>query len=139
MQDSAAAEAAGEALQKGDETILLVDDEEAIINFGSEILKRYGYTVITASSGEEALAIYQKRIAEIDLVILDIGMPGMGGYKCLSKIIGINASAKVVVASGYSIESQVRETLDAGAARYIGKPYHMTDLLRKVRAVLDEN
>ena len=126
------------ALEGGCEIILLVDDEEAITSFSSEVLKRYGYTVFIASNGEDALTIYKEQSAEIGLVILDIGMPGMGGYKCLREILGLNASAKVMVASGYAIDGQVREALDAGAAGYIGKPYNMTDLLREVRAVLDQ-
>ena len=69
---------------------------------------------------------------------MDVGMPGMGGYQCLLKIRQIDPSAKVVVASGYPKDGQVNQTLEAGAAGYIGKPYQLTDLLNTVRSVLDE-
>jgi PAS domain S-box-containing protein len=127
-----------ETLVGGSETILLVDDEKLIRDFASQILEKYGYTALTASSGEEALEIYTGSSGAIDLVILDIGMPGMGGYKCLRKIMAADRSAKVVVASGYSLTGEVKATLEVGAAGYIGKPYKVKDLLVAVRAVLDK-
>jgi signal transduction histidine kinase/ActR/RegA family two-component response regulator len=122
----------------GTETVLVVDDEEFIRNFASQVLESYGYTTLTASSGEEALDIYAEKSGEIDLIIMDIGMPGMGGTNCLRKIIDMDPSAKVIVASGYSIDGHVKETSDAGAAGYIAKPYKLVDLLGEVRTVLDE-
>ncbi|MBF0528403.1 MAG: response regulator [Deltaproteobacteria bacterium] len=122
----------------GPETILLVDDETQLRDFALQALKRFGYDVMTASSGEEALEIYMAQPRVIDLVILDIGMPGMGGHKCLREILKVNPAAKVVIASGYSVNGQLKKTLDAGAVGFIGKPYQMADLLNKVRKVLDE-
>ncbi|MBF0527799.1 MAG: PAS domain S-box protein [Deltaproteobacteria bacterium] len=121
----------------GTETILLVDDEEPIRGFASHLLKKFGYTVLTASSGEEALKIYAGGPKEIDLVIMDIGMPGMGGLKCLGEIVRIDPAAKVLVASGYAVNGQIKKTVEAGAVGYVGKPYKLTDLLDKVRVVLD--
>ncbi|MBF0528549.1 MAG: PAS domain S-box protein [Deltaproteobacteria bacterium] len=123
--------------QGGSETILLVDDEELIRGFAQQVLLKFGYKVLTASSGEEALGIYSGKHSMIDLVIMDIGMPGMGGHKCLTEIMRLNPSAKILIGSGYSANGQVKETLEAGAAGYVGKPYELTDLLNKVRAVLD--
>ena len=117
---------------------MIVDDEDSIRDFVSQVLKKYGYTVLTASSGEEALKIYTAGPKEIDLVILDIGMPGMGGHKCLQKIRVFDPSAKVIVASGYSSDGQVKETMAVGAVGYMGKPYKLTDLLNEVRTVLDK-
>ena len=127
------------APQGGVETILLVDDEDSVRNLGLSILGRYGYSVLTASSGEEALNLYIQDQNEIDLVILDIGMPGMGGSKCLREIKRLNTAAKVVIATGYSSNSLVNDALEAGAAGYIGKPYRFSDLLNKVRSALDED
>jgi CheY-like chemotaxis protein len=124
--------------QGGTETILLVDDEDSIRDFASQVLHRFGYTILTASSGEEALEIYLQKPRKIDLVIMDIGMPGMGGHQCLKEIIRYDPSARILVASGYSINDQVKKTLEAGAAGYVGKPYDVPVLLNKVRAVLDE-
>ncbi|MEW6266105.1 MAG: response regulator [Thermodesulfobacteriota bacterium] len=122
----------------GTERILLADDEKPIRDMVTPLLIKYGYTVLTASSGEEALETYSHKPSEIDLVILDLGMQGMGGYKCLQEIIQINPSAKVLIASGYSINEQVKKTLAAGASEYIGKPYELNDLLGRIRAVLDK-
>ena len=70
----------------GTETILLVDDEKPIRDFATEILKRFGYQLMIGSSGEEALEIYADKKNLIDLVVLDLGMPGMGGHQCLQKL-----------------------------------------------------
>lgn len=124
-------------LQGGSETILLVDDEKAIRNLAHKILEKFGYRVLTASSGEEALNIYLNHSNGIDLVIMDIGMPGMGGHKCLQKLLQMDPGAKVIVASGYSFNSQAKKSIDAGAVGYVGKPYQVKDLLQKARSVLD--
>ncbi len=121
----------------GTETILLVDDEEAIRQLISQLLERFGYTVLTASSAEEALETYIDKPREIDLVIMDIGMPGMGGHKGSEEIVRFDPEAKVIIASGYSTNSQEKKALEAGALGYIGKPYRLTDLLEKVRAVFN--
>lgn len=121
----------------GDETILLVDDEEPIRTFASAALRRFGYRVVTGASGEEALEVITRTGEKIALIILDLGMPGMGGQKCLQEIRKNNPSAKVLIASGYTMNGQVKKTMEAGAAGYIGKPYRINVLLRKVREILD--
>jgi signal transduction histidine kinase len=126
-----------QSLQGGNETILLVDDEKSIRRFAKQALVKFGYTVLTAASGEEALEIYTKISEVIDLTVTDINMPGIGGHKFLVELLQIKPDAKVLVASGYSIDGQVRKTMEAGAAGYLAKPYQLTDLLGKVRNVLD--
>jgi DNA-binding response OmpR family regulator len=121
----------------GGETILLVDDEESIRTFASAALRRFGYQVLTGASGEEALEVIGRTKDEIALVILDLGMPGMGGHKCLQEIRKIDAAARVLIASGYSMNGQVKKSLEMGAAGYVGKPYRINVLLRKVREILD--
>ncbi len=122
---------------EGAETILLVDDEKTIRDIGQEILTVNGYHTITAKDGEEALYIYWDKGSDIDLVILDVGMPGMGGHKCLEEILKIDPGAKVIIASGYSAGGQLKDSLSQGAAAYIAKPFKMADLLKAVREVLD--
>ena len=122
----------------GAETILLVDDEESIRTFAATVLGRFGYRVLTGASGEDALEVIGRTGGKIDMVILDLGMPGMGGHKCLQGIRKIDPVVKVLIASGYSMNDHVKKSLDAGAAGYIGKPYRMNVLLRKVREILDE-
>ena len=121
----------------GTEIILLVDDVSSIRDLASRLLLKFGYTPLTAVSGEEALEIYSERRDEIDLIIIDLGMPGMGGHKCVQELLKINPDIKVIIASGYSINGQVKDTLEAGAKGCVGKPYQIHELLGKVRDVLD--
>jgi PAS domain S-box-containing protein len=123
----------------GSETILLVDDEEPIRNLGEQIFTKYGYTVLKVSDGEGALKIYQEKKEKIDLVILDLIMPGMGGKKCLEGLLQINPDVKVVVASGYSPEGTVKSFLEGGVKNFISKPFNMKEMLQVVREVLDES
>lgn len=125
--------------QHGSETILLVDDERPIREIASETLQQKGYNILSASSGEEALEVYSRKHDDIDLIIMDIGMPGMGGVNCLHEILKINPLAKVIIASGYFINDQMKNKIDMKASGFIGKPFKIKDLLSKVREVLDEN
>ena len=121
----------------GRETILVVDDEDAIVEAARETLESFGYRVLTAACGEEALEVYGRNDQAVDLVILDLGMPGMGGASCLKELLLRSASVKVMVASGYSSPEQARTVLDVGAKAFVRKPYRLTDLLGQVRQVLD--
>lgn len=120
----------------GNETILLVDDEPAIREMGAAILADMGYQMHQAASGEEALKAYQEAAAAIDLVILDLGMPGMGGHRCLGELLAMDPGAKVLIASGYSANGKVKDTLNQGAAGFIAKPFTRRDLLETVRSLL---
>jgi CheY-like chemotaxis protein len=126
-------------IKGGSETILLVDDEEAIRELGEDIFTRFGYTVLMASDGESALEIYSEKKEEINLVILDIIMPGIGGRRCLEKLLKMNPRVKVIIASGYSINGPTKEVLEAGAKGFISKPYDMRGMLKTVRRILDED
>lgn len=125
--------------EEGSGTILIVDDEPPIRDIATQALTRYGYRVITASKGEEALQILVKDHLDIDLVILDLNMPGMGGKKCFTEIMNIDPKAKVLLASGYSTDGPVKDLLEAGARGFIAKPYQLTDLLNMVLTVLDQD
>jgi len=116
--------------------ILLVDDEEALRDLGIRILERAGHKVFTAQSGEDALELYITRGHQMDLVIMDLGMSGMGGLKALKAILGINPQAKVLVASGYAAEDQVKDALAAGAVGYVAKPFSKAELLANIKLVL---
>jgi PAS domain S-box-containing protein len=122
----------------GAEIVLLVDDEESIRKMAHQMLSRYGYQVLSAATGEEALEMIAKPTRPIDLVVLDLGMPGMGGLKCLMEILKIDPQLKVVIASGYSEDGTVQDALDSGAAGFIPKPYQLTDFLQTVRRVLNQ-
>ena len=116
---------------------MVVDDEADIKDLAVQILSQYGYQTIQASSGEEALEIYRHGGRGIDLVILDLNMPGMGGHACLLELKAYDPQVKVLIASGYSINGQAKKTLESGALGFIAKPYRYTDLLGTVRSVLD--
>jgi two-component system cell cycle sensor histidine kinase/response regulator CckA len=121
----------------GTETILLVDDEEPVRQLGKEMLETVGYRVLVASDGEEAMGLYTHRMRDIQLVILDLIMPGMGGKSCLEALLRLDPRVKVLVASGYSVNGRLEETVRSGACGFISKPYDLRDLLKRVRDVLD--
>jgi len=125
-------------LPGGSETILVVDDEPEIRDLTQEALEMLGYSVKMAVNGEQALDIYREHGKFIDLVLLDLNMPGMGGHKCLQELLRLDPTVRVLIASGYSASGQARDTLESGAAGFIGKPYQLRELEAAVRRVLDE-
>lgn len=118
------------------ETILVVDDEASILEQTREFLAMSGYSVLMAKSGEEALETVAKR-GDVDLVLLDLNMPGMGGYRCLSELLKHDPALKVLIVSGHSAFGRYGENLTSGAKGFLGKPYRMMDLTARVREVLD--
>lgn len=118
------------------EKILIVDDEKLLLEMAGELLGRFGYAPILAESGEQALEILKREKTAVDLAILDLSMPGMGGYRCLKEMLGMSPGLKVIIASGYSANRKVKETLRSGAAGFIAKPYHYNDMLKKIRETL---
>ncbi len=127
-----------EKIRGGTETILVVDDEKSVLETVQDALKLSGYAPITANSGEEALEVYEENPGRIDLIILDLGMPGMGGRKCLAELLKIDSKVRILISSGYSANGLVKDTLESGARGFIGKPYRLVDMLKKVREILDE-
>ncbi|MDA3835948.1 MAG: response regulator [Spirochaetales bacterium] len=120
------------------ETILLVDDEESILLLGKEILLGPGYTIHIASDAEQAIDIYRQKNDEIDLVVLDLIMPGIGGLDCMKEILKINPQAKIIVVSGYVDSESMSNIVELGAKNFIRKPYRIGELLDVVRKTLDE-
>ena len=123
--------------QGGSETILVVDDDPEILNLAQEALQSFGYRVIGAVSGEQALEVYRERGRDIGMILLDLNMPGMGGTQCLRQLLQIDPSSRILIASGYSANGQGRQALSSGARGFIGKPYQIRELLAKVREILD--
>jgi CheY-like chemotaxis protein len=124
---------------EGQETVLIVDDEAAVLEICGEMLKRLGYSVLTAITGEEAIARFKAEKDDIDLVILDLVMPGINGEGVYSHLTELKPDIPVLIASGYALEDQARKLLSRGAAGFIQKPYSVMDLSRKVRQVLSES
>jgi CheY-like chemotaxis protein len=120
------------------ETILLVDDEKILLDVGRDMLEGGGYVSLVAESGEDAIEIYKREKARIDLVILDLAMPGMGGYRCFEELRALDPGLKVVVASGYAPGNEVVEKiLESSGTAFVRKPYRLADILKKVRGLLD--
>ncbi len=131
-------ESLNEAAMKGlSETILLVDDEEELLDIGKEMLEMNNYQTLTATSGEAAIEQYAANRDRIDLVILDINMPGMGGFRCLDKLLEIDPKLKVIVSTGYLGSEQMKQAMEAGAAGFISKPYRFEEMLKRIKEVLE--
>ncbi|MDA8405858.1 MAG: response regulator [Deltaproteobacteria bacterium] len=126
--------------KRGTQTLLLVEDEKALRVMIGRILTKSGYTVLTACDGEEALDLYKREPGKISLVILDLMMPNMGGQKCLEEILKIDTRAKVLIATGVSVENELSElAIKTGAKGSIHKPYDIGVLLTAVRDILDRD
>lgn len=128
---------ASKTILKGTETILLVDDEETIINVCRDILLTLGYKVFVARDGSEALNIYSVNKDKIDLVILDMIMPGLSGSETFDQLKLINPEVRVMLATGYSINNQAKKIMEKGCRVFIQKPFHIEELSQKLREVLD--
>ncbi len=121
---------------KGSETILVVDDEEMVVRACQRVLKHLNYKVIPARSGEEAVEIYKDQRGQIDLVILDILMPEMGGGDTYDALKTVDPEVKVLLSSGFSLDSQAKEILARGCRGFIQKPYDLEEISRKIREIL---
>lgn len=125
------------AVRGGTETILVVDDEAHIRNLAQSALSKLGYTIVMASDGESALFRYRQAQNQIRLVVLDLGMPGLGGWGCLQQLKALNPQLPVVITTGYVGENLRERARQEGAATLIAKPYLMETLARSVRQSLD--
>ncbi|MCK4761660.1 MAG: response regulator, partial [Candidatus Aminicenantes bacterium] len=125
-------------LISGDETILFVDDEYMVIEVGEQMLEEMGYTVLLAEGGEEAVDIFRENKDRIDMVILDMIMPGMGGGEVFDRLKEFDPCIKVLLSSGYSINSEAAGIMERGCAGFIQKPFDLNVMSRKIREILDK-
>ena len=121
----------------GTEAILVVDDEQVVLEVSKEFLESLGYRVYGAGSGQEALAVYLEKQNEIDLVILDMILPGLSGEDTFDRLRLINPDIRVLLSSGYSISGKAQQILDRGCKGFLQKPFHLAKLSQKVREALD--
>jgi len=122
----------------GKRTILLVDDEDIVLSTGKRVLKALGYKVLLARSGKEAIELYKANKDEIDMVLLDMIMPEMGGGETYDQMKEANPNIKVLLLSGYNIDAEATAILDRGCDAFIQKPFGMRDLSQKIRELLDK-
>ncbi|MCD6418908.1 PAS domain S-box protein, partial [bacterium] len=125
-------------LHKGNETILIVDDEDIVRNLLVDLLQSRGYRVISAVDGREAIELFRRRKYEIDLIILDVVMPQVDGYEALRRIMEIDPDAKVLMASGYAHADIVQKCMDVGAKGFIRKPFRIAEISEKIYRAISE-
>jgi len=120
----------------GNETILIIEDEEIVLNLAKSVLEKYGYTVLAAENGQKGLDTYIRNRESIDLVILDLTMPELSGEAFFEEILKLDNNVKVIISSGHSKEETHRGILSL-AKGHVKKPYKMKDLMNTIRIVLD--
>jgi DNA-binding NtrC family response regulator len=128
---------AEDLVRGGNETILVVEDEDLLLDMVQILLEANGYTVLTAKDGMEAVNVYNQHAHEIALVISDMGLPKLSGDVEFKKLKEINPAVKMVLASGY-FEPDIKAILEnAGVLGFLQKPYLIEEVLKKVRKALD--
>ncbi len=126
-----------ETMLEGSGTVLLVDDEPMVTEVGAKMMSRLGYRVLTAASGAEALDIFARKHAEIDVVVLDMIMPEMNGEQTFRRLQEIDPQVRVIFASGYSLNHQAVQETCCRDFPFIQKPFNIAGLSRRLREVLD--
>ena len=117
--------------------ILLADDEEDLCELVSDILSSSGYEVTICNNGLEAVELYRREWGEIDLVILDMIMPEINGKDAFLEMRSINRNVKALLISGFSIEGDAQDLLDAGMKGFIPKPFDTEILLKTLQEVIE--
>ena len=125
-----------EEIVTGTETILLIDDEKMVMEVNKELLESMGYKVYAAGSGQEGIAVYMEKRDKIDLIILDMIMPGISGGETFDRLRKINPNIKVLLSSGYSLNGEAKEIMDRGCNGFLQKPFKLEELSGKVREML---
>ncbi|MCC7075465.1 MAG: PAS domain S-box protein [Deltaproteobacteria bacterium] len=122
----------------GSETVLLVEDEEVVRRVIERVLKKAGYTVLSAGGGGDALLLCEQHPGRIDLVLTDVVMPHMSGRELVERLARMRPGMKVLYMSGYTDDAIVQHGVAQSAVRFVAKPFSAAELSGKVRAVLDE-
>jgi len=128
----------GDVELKGEGCVMVVDDEPIIRLTAKSILEECGYEVITADNGRQALELFKKKHAEVDIILLDMAMPVLSGKDAFVEIRKIHPTQKILMASGFKQDERLKEVMDMGANGFIQKPYSLDDLAKKVKSILSE-
>ena len=127
-----------EALPRGSETVLLVEDEEGVRTLSVHVLENCGFTVLEARDGVEALRVAGQHHGRIDLLVTDVVMPRMGGRKVAEHLVTVHPDVKVLYVSGYTDDTVVRHGILEGQVAFLQKPFSPASLVLTVRKVLDK-
>jgi CheY-like chemotaxis protein len=119
--------------------ILLVDDEPVVLEVGSEMLTSMGFEVLLASNGAEALEVFRNRVREISLVILDLVMPFMDGWRAFKALKAMDPRVKVLATSGYSDDCEAARMLEMGFSGFLQKPFSMRNLRDALSSILSKS
>ncbi len=120
------------------ETILVIDDEASILTMTSEILQEFGYRVLTATNGSEAVGAYTRNMHEIAVVLTDMAMPRMDGPATIRALTRINPKVKIIATSGLGVNDSLTEVSRANVNHFLTKPYTAVTLLSTIRMILGE-
>jgi two-component system cell cycle sensor histidine kinase/response regulator CckA len=116
--------------------LLMVDDEPLVLNVCARILRKKGFSVLTAEGGHEAVEVYEANKDQIDLVILDLIMPDLAGGETFDRLRRINPAVKVLLSSGYSQEGEAQLILDRGCDGFIQKPFDIDQIIVQIGEIL---
>ncbi len=126
----------GESEGQGYGRVLLVDDEPAVLEVTRQILEHFGYTVLTAQGGKEALALFERQAEEFRIVILDLTMPDMGGVEVCKRLREHRPLIPILLSSGYTVSSLPAELVGQPRTGFLQKPYQASALIGKVQALI---
>jgi CheY-like chemotaxis protein len=121
----------------GEETVLVVEDEDSVRELVQQILENHGHAVLTARHGRDALLIAERYERPIDLLVTDVVMPEMGGGELVERLVARRPNLKVLYISGYTNDEVVRRGVHGASASFLHKPFTAEDFMRRVREVLE--
>ena len=123
-------------MNDGKKTVLIVDDEEMMLDIEALMLQRIGFNILKASNSTEACQLYKNEKDHIDLVVLDMIMPGENGIATYKRLKGMNPGIKVLISTGYGTDGEVEAILKDGQHGFIQKPFQFKEFTSKIDAIL---
>jgi two-component system, cell cycle sensor histidine kinase and response regulator CckA len=120
------------------QTILLIDDEEMILDIGGQLLDHLGYNVMKAGTGSDAVSVFEAHADSVDLVILDLILPDLGGGEVFDRIRAVRPDVRVILSSGYSMDGEADEIMRRGCHGFIQKPFNLKQLQDAVTQTLSD-
>jgi CheY-like chemotaxis protein len=117
-------------------SVLFVDDEVAILSATRRLLEASGYRVLTAENGHDAIQIAHNARTPIDVILLDLRMPGLSGVDAFEPLAAAQPGASIILCSGYELDGAARGLLERGAAEFVRKPFRLEDLTSAIHRAM---